>query len=285
MMLPSKVIEALSKGRKTEAIALLRGERHIGMKQAKEMVEAYQRNPDAHAAQQTDDAAQLSKTALPDQVVAALRNGRKIEAIALLREMEGVGLEAAKAMVEAHQGEHPAEPREAPRHGEQARKRPRSTLLTLAVAVCSFVWAMVNVVSVVGSIIVLMHVDGYRKTTFTIEKLHHYDDYEAGLTWGFTGRLPDRNGRLYAPSLADAKSIGYRDLQAMFPPGTQMEVWHNPQVTDTLFQHRTLRVIPYTPDLAASELKQIMWWGEYCLLPLLLVLIFSGYHLRRARPD
>ncbi|MEZ5501010.1 MAG: ribosomal protein L7/L12 [Steroidobacteraceae bacterium] len=41
---------------------------------------------------------------LPSEVIDALRKGRKIEAIKLLRERHGVGLKEAKDMVEAGEG-------------------------------------------------------------------------------------------------------------------------------------------------------------------------------------
>jgi len=280
MKLSSNVIEALRQGRKIEAIALLRKELHIGLKEANDIVEAYRRNPAADLPQaglHGDTAPSGSE--LPDQVTKALRNGSKIEAIALLRGMKGIGLAEAKAMVEAHrihQANRPPLAQRATRGSERTEHKAKSVVLTLAIAVCCFVWAMVNVVDVVGSIIVLRNLDGYRKTTFTVEQLQHNDSHRTGLAWGFVGRVPDRSERLYAPTLTDAKSQSYSRLKAMFPPGTRMEVWYNPQVTDTLFQHRTLRVIPYTPDLAASEKKQIMWWVTYCLLPFLLALMLAG---------
>ena len=131
-------------------------------------------------------------------------------------------------------------------------------------------------VNVAASFIVLIKHDGYKKAAFTIEKLHHNDDHDTGLTWGFTGRLLDREERLYAPHLADAKALKYRGLRTMFPRGTKVDVWYNDQVTGVLFQHRTIRVLPYTPDLVASETGHIIWWVKFCLFPFAGILILAG---------
>jgi len=205
---------------------------------------------------------------LPENVREALKSGHKIEAIKLLRKRDNIGLKEAKDLVDEYMA-HPefifsragSNIRQA---GTQQHKMPLfSTLLVLA----AFVWAMVNVVEVVGSIIVMWHHDGYQETTFTIRKIHYDDDFESGLTWGFIGSLPEGEARMYAPGLADAKTLGYQKLREMYPPGMHIKVWYNPTVTSTLFQHRTLRVIPYTPDLLDSELAVIIHWLIYCLLP------------------
>ena len=44
---------------------------------------------------------------LPDDVVAALRDGHKIEAIKQLREARGLDLKTAKEQVDAHLADHP----------------------------------------------------------------------------------------------------------------------------------------------------------------------------------
>ena len=47
---------------------------------------------------------------MPDDVIAALRNGRKIEAIKLLRLHNGMGLKDAKHAVERFAAEHNIQP-------------------------------------------------------------------------------------------------------------------------------------------------------------------------------
>ncbi len=206
---------------------------------------------------------------LPAEVIDALIKGRKIEAIKLLREAQDPGLAEAKAMVEAYRPEHQPDN---PAIVVRPQNRFRNTIMLLSVAL-AFGWALANSVIPVSSLIVLWNQDGYVKTTFTIDKIQHSSDHESGLYWGFSGRLLDREERLYAPDLADAKTLEYRGLRKLFPAGTRMDVWHNPQLSDTLFQKRTLRVLPCTPDLLETELERISWWLKYCLLPLLIILI------------
>ncbi len=47
------------------------------------------------------------KNDLPDQAVAALKSGRKIEAIKIVRETQGVGLKEAKEAIDWHIGSNP----------------------------------------------------------------------------------------------------------------------------------------------------------------------------------
>ena len=55
---------------------------------------------------------------LPDDVIAAIRGNRKIEAIKRLREARGLGLKEAKHAVEAYARAHPEIPEAAPQFRE-----------------------------------------------------------------------------------------------------------------------------------------------------------------------
>ena len=196
----------------------------------------------------------------------------------MLREQRGIGLKEAKDIADQYLS-----------HDEivlsgtgntiplkDAKKKKKDLFLGLLI-VAAFIWALINLVDVAGSVIVLWHHDNYREATFIIQKVHYNDDHEAGLTWGFIGKLPESEAeiRMFAPRLADAKALGYQKLRRMYPTGMQMKVWYNPDVTATLFQHRTLRIIPYTPDLVNSELAVIYHWLLYCLLPFVGTLLFA----------
>ncbi len=224
----------------------------------------------------------VQKIQLPDNVIAALRGGQKIEAIKLLCEQGGIELKQAKAHVDDYLSRHE---HSFPSAGSVARAKVTNKIRSFSflgmLGLAAFMWAVVTVVDVVGSAIVLWHHDSYREATFTVSRLHYDDDFESGLTWGLIGNLPDGEARMYAPAMANAKALDYQQLSAMYPPGMRMQVWYNPAVTDTLFQHRTLRVIPHTPDLVASELESIKHWLVYCVLPLLGILLIA--RLRRDR--
>jgi len=133
----------------------------------------------------------------------------------------------------------------------------------------ALVWMLVNLFTPISSLIVLFNQAGYRAGVLTVEKIYHQKDFESGLVWGLHGLIADQSVRLYASELADAKRLGYAGLSRKYPPGSELRVWYNPEVTDTLFNHRTLRVLPYTEDLPATEIEQLFWWFKYCLLPFL----------------
>lgn len=217
---------------------------------------------------------------LSDEIIAALLGGRKIEAIKLLRKERGMDLKAAKEAVEAWLKSHTDNAGEDAGifgYTPQTRvwKSFADTVITLAI-VAALVWALGNIITVIAGLIVLSHRDGYTKTTFTVTGLIYEKHRESGLLWGLEGTLPDGKARLYAPDLADGRALGYQGLSKRFPSDTRLEVWYNPAVTGELFQGRTLRIIPYTPDLAASEIRLINWWINFCLLPLIVILFLAA---------
>lgn len=262
--LPAEVTAALQRGEKIEAIKLLRAAREIGLKEAKEQIDAYLSGRPMPAGPADSD--------LPTEVIAALAAGNKLEAIKLLRTARPIGLNAAKEQVEAYQGGG----------FSGAARAPRKNLWVTVAVVVACVWALVTSLDAVSSLVVLAHLGGYQAETFTIDKLRHDADGEGGLLWGFEGRIAGREERLYAPHLADAKKLGFGGLRKLYPPGTELPAWYNPEVTATLFQGRSLRVIPYTEDLQASELQRCFSWVLNSLLPLLLVL-FLARRLNRAQ--
>lgn len=93
--LPDSVLQALQEGQTIEAIKLLRQSSGLGLKEAKDRIDAYQQGKPIPAT------ASASGTLLPASVQAALNSGNKIEAIKLLREQTGLGLKEAKDAVEA----------------------------------------------------------------------------------------------------------------------------------------------------------------------------------------
>lgn len=98
--LPPDVLAALDAGQLIEAIKRLRAATGLGLKEAKDLIDAHQRGEAvsvaARAAQPLDDSFHV-----PDAVRQALAEGNKIEAIRLLRDHEGLGLKEAKERAEA----------------------------------------------------------------------------------------------------------------------------------------------------------------------------------------
>lgn len=93
--LPDDVLDALENGQTIEAIKLLRAASGLGLKEAKDLIDAYQQGKPLSV--------QIASTIdqLPASVMAALQSGNKIDAIRLLREQTGLGLKEAKDAVEA----------------------------------------------------------------------------------------------------------------------------------------------------------------------------------------
>jgi hypothetical protein len=141
--------------------------------------------------------------------------------------------------------------------------------------VMTFVWALVTSVEGFSSLLVLTHLDDYRTGTFVIASVQRSSDGEGSMIWGFHGSIFGEPQKLFAPQLADAKNLSIGQLERRFPPQSELPVWYNAEMTDTLFQGRTLRVIPYSEDLKQSELNRLEWWLGYCLLPFLLVLFWA----------
>lgn len=106
--LPPHVQAAVRDGNLIQAIKLLRESSGLGLKEAKDLIDAHARGASAAPA----SAAPSGELAAP--VVQALLAGRKIEAIRLLREQTGLGLKEAKEAVEASQIERQLAPGEVP---------------------------------------------------------------------------------------------------------------------------------------------------------------------------
>ncbi len=93
--LPDDVLDALQEGQTIEAIKLLRTATGLGLKEAKDVIDAHQTG---HAVA-VPIASSIDQ--LPVSVLQAIQSGNKIEAIRLLREQTGLGLKEAKDAVEA----------------------------------------------------------------------------------------------------------------------------------------------------------------------------------------
>jgi ribosomal protein L7/L12 len=93
--LPADVVDLLQQDRVVEAIKRLRETTGLGLKEAKDAVDAYRTQ------RTTPGTRSASIDPLPPDVLAAMERGQKIEAIRLLRDRTGMGLKEAKEAVEA----------------------------------------------------------------------------------------------------------------------------------------------------------------------------------------
>ena len=97
--LPPDVLASLDEGQVIEAIKRLRAATGLGLKEAKDLIDAHQRGEAVSlAAGATAPAGSLQ---VSDAVRQALAEDNKIEAIRLLRDHEGLGLKDAKERADA----------------------------------------------------------------------------------------------------------------------------------------------------------------------------------------
>ena len=102
--LSPELIEALRRGSIIDAIKLLR-KQGIGLKDAKEMIEAHVRGQPASSSFPAS-----SSGPPPNSVMDALKRGDKIEAVQLMRTHSGSGLKEAKNAVDALEQRTPTRP-------------------------------------------------------------------------------------------------------------------------------------------------------------------------------
>ena len=98
----SDVLAALKRGDTLTAIKLLRASTGLGLKEAKQAIDAHLGIHSASASTAVPPRTAQPGT-LPQSVVAAMQSGNTIEAIKLLREQTGLGLKDAKDAVDAEQ--------------------------------------------------------------------------------------------------------------------------------------------------------------------------------------
>ncbi len=110
--LPPEAAAALARGELIQAIKIVREATGLGLKEAKDLVEAYAAHPQRAVAGRVDalrEKAAAANLAFPQQVSEALVRGELIEAIKRLREANPqLGLKEAKDAVDAIVGKHPA---------------------------------------------------------------------------------------------------------------------------------------------------------------------------------
>ncbi|MBW2243043.1 MAG: hypothetical protein JRH01_13750 [Deltaproteobacteria bacterium] len=220
-----------------------------------------------------------AEISLPDEVIRCLATGRKIDAIKMLRLGQGIGLKEAKEAVDAYLLSSDPSQLRVPQGSVVAERVSdrRAAWLVPVVVLVAIAWALINSVSLAASLIILANQEGYAEATFTVDKLLYGDDFESGLSWGLEGHIGGKQLRYYAPTLADGKALDRRGLAKAFPSGTELEVWYNEDVTDTLFQHRTLNLVPYSEStaLTVAEWATVRWWLQFCLLPLVIAFIIG----------
>ncbi|HET8823816.1 MAG TPA: ribosomal protein L7/L12 [Terriglobales bacterium] len=93
--LPPNVLDAIQRRNLVEAIKLLREQTGLGLKEAKDLI-------DAHTDARAPVRSEFSPDALPPSAAAALQQGDKVEAIRLLHTETGIELKEARTVVESN---------------------------------------------------------------------------------------------------------------------------------------------------------------------------------------
>jgi ribosomal protein L7/L12 len=147
--IPPEAMELADRGEFVEAIKVMRERTGLGLKDAKDTIDAYRRNPQFFRSPETEDRYEPAEHAgraeesveinVPPAAVTALDRGRLIDAIKATREANpGLGLKDAKEAVEAFLENNPATQREFKSAASESFRRVAGNWL--------FVFAVVGVV-------------------------------------------------------------------------------------------------------------------------------------------
>ena len=96
--IPSEAIKLVERGEIIEAIKLTREQAGLSLKDAKDAIDAYRRNPQGFS-QSVKTTEEVGPVELPRLAINALEKGQLLEAIKRTREANGLGLKEAKGTV------------------------------------------------------------------------------------------------------------------------------------------------------------------------------------------
>jgi ribosomal protein L7/L12 len=141
--IPQEAKALADRGEFVEAIKVMRERTGLGLKDAKDTIDAYRRNPQFFRSdepeeplEQTELPAEPVEVSVPPAAVVELQRGRLIDAIKATREANpGLGLKDAKETVEAYLESNPATEREFKASSSESFRRVAGNwLFVLAVA-------------------------------------------------------------------------------------------------------------------------------------------------------
>jgi ribosomal protein L7/L12 len=122
---PPEAIAALEQGNTIVAIKLVRSANDLDLRTAKQTVEAYLEGERSFSTAPSATTAQVHPETgeLPSAALAALAEGKRIEAIKIVREHYGLHLKEAMEKVDAYLGKHPSRHRQKIRTSTVERDR------------------------------------------------------------------------------------------------------------------------------------------------------------------
>lgn len=150
---PPEAATALQSGRLIEAIKIVRDATGMDLQSARAAVERYANQPAKGANWQENDWGRDASTppaGVPAAALAALARGNKMEAVRLTREATGLGLAAAKDLVEEDPGpgaadfghvSHPVSADPTAEPGRVTGGTSRGLLIVMVLLIAALVWA------------------------------------------------------------------------------------------------------------------------------------------------
>lgn len=103
--------------------------------------------------------------------------------------------------------------------------------------------------------------DNYSKTVFVVKEVGISNSgggsKKSGKHRWAEGTLNGKEERIGLAGFG-AKSSSTEELQEEFPPGTELDVWHDQSAADVITQGRTLNVIPGSTNFGGAWLKAII---------------------------
>lgn len=127
--LSEEAVNAIGRGDLLQAIKLTREQTGVGLKEAKELVEAYGRHDNDASAFGT------ASSVMPTEAVIALQKGKLIDAVKAFRERNGRGLKDSKEAIERYLDEHPLTKRQFRESAARERTRVGKIILVVLMVV------------------------------------------------------------------------------------------------------------------------------------------------------
>ena len=128
-VLSTDAVNAIDRGAVVEAIKLVREQTGVGLKEAKELVEAWSRNVESPSESVGPG------SVMPTAALVALQKGKLIDAVKAFREKNGGGLKDSKEAVERYLDKHPLTNRQFREAASLERRRVATILMLILLAV------------------------------------------------------------------------------------------------------------------------------------------------------
>lgn len=154
-------------------------------------------------------------------------------------------------------------------------------LLWIVVLAFACLWAFANSIVVVNTFVKSRAASGYRAASFVVTSVEYHPSkyvHQAGrrtwipARWWANGTINGTPERYSLPGELRREPQNQKDLERMVPPGRRFRVRYNPELTSTLVQGESLRVLAYAEDPGKATPIYRRYF-LYCVLPVLVLLL------------